>query len=41
MKNIKVDLLKNYINYLKLGRWFDSWKKHNLDVYKRLLKEND
>jgi len=39
VKNISADILENYIDYLELRKWFDSWKKHNLDVYNRLLKE--
>jgi len=34
--NIKGDILENYIDYLGLREWFNSWKRHNLDVYKRL-----
>ena len=37
--NISADILENYIDYLGLRKWFNSWKKHNLDVYNRLLKE--
>ena len=36
--NISADILENYTDYLGLGKWFNSWKKHNLDVYNRLLK---
>ena len=41
VKNINVDILENYIDYLDLRKWFNSWKKHNLDVYNRLLKEKN
>lgn len=36
VKNIVADILEKYIDYLGLRRWFDEWKKYNLDVYKRL-----
>jgi hypothetical protein len=36
VKYISVDILKNYIDYLGLRKWFNLWKKHNLDVYNRL-----
>ena len=36
VRNIRVDILDSYINYLGLRKWFNSWKKHNLDVCKRL-----
>ncbi len=39
VKNINADILKRYIDYLGLRRWFNLWKKNNLDVYARLLKE--
>jgi len=39
VKNIKVDILENYIDYLGLCDWFKLWKKHNSDVYNRLLKK--
>ncbi|OPX29471.1 MAG: hypothetical protein B1H08_03770 [Candidatus Omnitrophica bacterium 4484_171] len=39
VKNINVDILKRYIDYLGLRRWFNLWKKNNLDVYARLSKE--
>ena len=39
VKNINADILESYIDYLELRKWFNSWKKHNLDVYNRLLKE--
>jgi len=39
VKNIKVDILEKYIDYLGLRDWFKLWKKHNLDVYNRLLKK--
>ena len=38
VKNIVADILENYIDYLGLRKWFNSWKKHNLDVYDRLSK---
>ena len=40
VKNISANILENYIDYLGLRRCFDEWKKYNLDVYKRLSKEN-
>lgn len=36
VKHISVDILENYIGYLDLRKWFNSWKKHNMDVYNRL-----
>jgi len=36
IKNINADILENYIDCLGLRKWFNSWKKHNLDVYNRL-----
>ena len=39
LKNINVDILENYIDYLDLRKWFNLWKKHNLDVYNRLMKK--
>lgn len=38
VKNIVADILENYIGYLGLREWFNSWKKHNMDVYDRLSK---
>lgn len=38
VKNITVDILERYIDFLGLGKWFNSWKKHNIDVYERLSK---
>lgn len=38
VKNISAGILENYIDHLDLRRWFDEWKKCNLDVYKRLSK---
>jgi len=35
--DIDADILENYINYLGLRKRFSSWKKHNMDVYNRLL----
>jgi len=39
VKHINANILENYIDYLGLRRWFNTWKKNNLDVYKRLSKE--
>jgi len=39
VKNINADILKKYIDYLGLRRWFNFWKKNKLDVYARLSKE--
>lgn len=39
IKNIVADILEKYIDYLGLHKSFNSWKKHNMDVYNRLLKE--
>jgi len=36
VKNISADILESYIDYLELREWFNSWKKHNKDVYDRL-----
>jgi hypothetical protein len=38
VKDINVDILEDYIDYLGLRRWFNAWKRHNLDVYKRLSR---
>jgi len=38
--NIDADILEDYINYLGLRKWFNSWKKHNMDVYNRLSKKS-
>lgn len=38
VKNISVDILEHYIDHLGLRKWFDEWKKCNLDVYERLSK---
>jgi len=38
VKTITVDILERYIDFLGLSQWFDSWKKHNADVYDRLSK---
>jgi hypothetical protein len=38
VKYISTDILENYIDYLELRKWFNSWKKHNMDVYNRLTK---
>ncbi len=38
VKNIVRDILEKYIDYLGLRKWFNSWKKHNMDVYERLSK---
>ena len=38
VKNIVADILEIYIDYLGLRKWFNSWKKHNMDVYDRLSK---
>jgi hypothetical protein len=39
VKHINANILESYIDYLGLRRWFNTWKKNNLDVYKRLSKE--
>lgn len=39
VKNINADILESYIDYLDIRKWFNLWKKHNLDVYNRLAKE--
>lgn len=36
IKNISVDILERYIDFLGLSERFESWKKHNTDVYERL-----
>lgn len=36
VKHINADILENYVDYLDLRKWFNSWKKHNMDVYNRL-----
>src|SRR3989338_2692898 len=36
VKHISADILESYIDHLELREWFNSWKKHNLDVYNRL-----
>lgn len=38
VKHISADILESYVDYLELRKWFNSWKKYNLDVYKRLSK---
>lgn len=38
LTHITIDILEAYIAYLGLRKWFSSWKKHNMDVYNRLLK---
>lgn len=38
-KHVKTDTLESYIDYLGLRRWFNAWKKNNLDVYNRISKE--
>lgn len=38
LKNINADILESYIDYLGLRRWFNAWKKNNLDVYNRISK---
>lgn len=35
-KHISADILESYVDYLELRKWFNSWKKHNMDVYGRL-----
>jgi len=40
VKNIVADILEKYIDYLGLRKWFNSWKKHNMDVYDRLSNKN-
>ena len=39
LKNIKIDILESYIDYLGLCKWFSGWKRHNMDVYNRLSRE--
>ena len=39
VKNIDTGILENYIDYLDLREWFNSWKEHNQDVYKRLSRK--
>jgi len=36
MKNMSRDILESYIDHLELRERFNSWKKHNKDVYDRL-----
>lgn len=36
--HITIDILEAYIDYLGLRKWFNSWKKHNMNVYNRLSK---
>ena len=38
VKYISTDILKSYVDYLDLRKYFNLWKKHNLDVYNRLTK---
>jgi ribosomal protein S17E len=33
VKHISTDILESYIDHLELREWFNSWKKHNMDVY--------
>jgi hypothetical protein len=40
VKHINANILEGYIDYLGLRRWFNTWKKNNMDVYKRLTKES-
>ena len=39
-KNINAVILESYIDYLGLRKWFNLWKRHNLDVYNRLTGVN-
>lgn len=36
IKYISTDILEDYVDHLGLRGWFNSWKKHNPDVYNRL-----
>lgn len=36
VKNINAVILESYIDYLGLRKWFNLWKRYNLDVYNRL-----
>lgn len=40
VKDINIDLLNQYIDHLKIRKWFEKWKRHNLDVYKRIRKNS-
>ena len=40
VKNINAVILESYIDYLGLRKWFNLWKRHNLDVYNRLTGVN-
>ena len=40
VKHISADILESYIDYLGLRKWFNLWKRHNLDVYNRLTGVN-
>lgn len=40
MKYINLDILNQYIDWLKIRSWFGKWKKHNPDVYKRINRNN-
>jgi len=35
VKDINSDILECYVDYLDLRKWFNLWKKNNLDVYNR------
>jgi len=36
VKDINAVILESYIDYLGLRKWFNLWKRYNLDVYTRL-----
>ena len=36
VENIHPDILEKYVDYLGFRKWFNSWKKCNMDVYERL-----
>lgn len=36
VKNINAVILESYIDYLGLRKWFNLWKRYNLDIYNRL-----
>ena len=40
VKNINTVILESYIDYLGLRKWFNLWKRYNLDVYNRLTGVN-
>jgi len=40
VKNINAVILESYIDYFGLRKWFNLWKRHNLDVYNRLTGVN-